>query len=653
MAQARLEVTMQGQGLQDGLTKWQKSLGLVRDQTGRLFNAQRQWVDGLNRAQIEMGLYRNALDEVQNQQGQLVTGLQSWEIQLGRYADSLGNVYEQSGNFVRLGAQQIAVNNQLSQSLRGIGMPLLRLASTYQILGEQNTKALSQAVAFASATMSMVQPIQQGIRALNSLRIATQGQAAAQVILNAVSGNWVAIGAGIAAAGGIATTFLATGNAAEIAADKIQNLNNVMVEYNKLSLQNIKESVKDNNLAQAYDDVQEAIDRVIHAQSTLGRIVSENETQASKMFGINWGDSFSSWFDTDNWKEWANGVREQNKADYEKAKQMTEETLQQKKELQNLFNKFGEDVINRNKTEQEKLLEKYTQDLENANKALSIAFGEEEQKYWKKVIETIEKEYGDKSTKDARDKAEKTKQDEERKYNVTIEEAVKYNRSQLSERERRDIELNEQLKKYRDALASTTNKTGEQAKTLQAAIDATEKNIEANNKVASTADALREERQKILDGKKELEERRRVLEILSLGGDTTYNSMYADIQKQMLGDWHQYFEFQKSAVEAFEDGAKQLMKAAKDAGKTQDEINNALEQYEKNYIENMKQKDEKEVMTSASAASRYSAEALKIVAQTNKPEIQAIEKSSDKIVSAINNVTATLRKPAEPIGSTS
>ncbi|MDR0610840.1 MAG: hypothetical protein LBG58_12070, partial [Planctomycetaceae bacterium] len=191
MAQARLEVTMQGQGLQTGLTQWQKSLGLVRDSTGRLFNAQQQWVEGLSRSQIEMGLYRNGLDQIINQQGQLVTGLQAWEIQLGRYTDILGNVYERTGNLVRMGAQQISINSQLAQSLRGIGMPLLQIANTYALLGENNRKALTQSVAFAGAVMSTVQPIQQAVTALNTLRTATQAQGVAQVFLNAVSGNWV------------------------------------------------------------------------------------------------------------------------------------------------------------------------------------------------------------------------------------------------------------------------------------------------------------------------------------------------------------------------------------------------------------------------------------------------------------------------------
>jgi hypothetical protein len=295
-------------------------------------------------------------------------------------------------------------------------------------------------------------------------------------------------------------------------------------------------------------------------------------------------------------------------------------------------------------SESEKLLKQYTSDLKTANAAFSLAQEETEKEYWKKVIESLKEEYKDKSTKKEREAAEKAQQEEQKKYNTTLEEATKYIRSQLPERERKDIELNEQLERYKKALADTADKQSEQAKKLQNAIDAVEANIVANNQSEWIQTKINKEREKFIQDEKERQERLKALQTADAGGDKIYGEMLKETQKSMLGEWNQYFETKKTGIEEFEDGAKKLVEAAVKAGKTPEQISDAFDRYADNFLKQQeKEKEQKQQSEqTASAATRYSAEAMKIVAQTSKPEITAIDKGSQKIVNSVNKLQTSI-----------
>ncbi len=116
-ASASLRVTMDGSGVSEGLEKWQKDLGLVRDAQGRLFTSTGAWVDGLSKSQVQMGLQRDSLGHLRNAQFEIVDGLKAWEIRAGFMVDALGNVTNKTGDLVRVGKEQIEVDKERAARL--------------------------------------------------------------------------------------------------------------------------------------------------------------------------------------------------------------------------------------------------------------------------------------------------------------------------------------------------------------------------------------------------------------------------------------------------------------------------------------------------------------------------------------------------------
>lgn len=249
MPEANVRITCSTEDLDAKLSKSMKLLGAHHDEFGRLVNAEGKFIAGLSQARIKMGDWIDSLGRARDAQGGFLDGLSATELKLRYYKDELGNVYTAEGELVRvseelaraqqeqLAAAEAEAARQAAEAAKAQeelatagerGMKSLlsgakgaaKMANNLSLMigvlggGNEGLNKFGQNVVIATQTFSQfalaMKTLPKFINGFKLLTVATQGQTAAQVILNAVSGNWVALIAGGLAAGTLAYKTLSS-----------------------------------------------------------------------------------------------------------------------------------------------------------------------------------------------------------------------------------------------------------------------------------------------------------------------------------------------------------------------------------------------------------------------------------------------------------
>lgn len=256
-----IKITANTDELDAKLSKSMRELGVHYDEYGRLINKEGQFVAGLSQASIKMGDYVDAQGRMRNANGQLLEGLTNTEKKLRMFVDEQGNVIDAEGNFVRsLNAETQALNkqdqaltdafNNLMGASKKIGKMANNLSMIISLVGNGNEGMdkfargiviASQSFSQFSLAMGMLPKITAFIKAMT---IATEGQTIAQVALNAVTGNWIALAAGALAAG---TAAVAISKSMPKETDKTKtSIDDATKSIDKMSIawERVRETVK-------------------------------------------------------------------------------------------------------------------------------------------------------------------------------------------------------------------------------------------------------------------------------------------------------------------------------------------------------------------------------------------------------------------------
>ena len=227
MPQEAVKITCSTEDLDAKLSKSMKLLGAHHDQYGRLLNAEEQYIGGLTQARIKMGDYIDAQGRMRDANGNFLDGLTATELKLRMFKDELGNVYNAEGELVRISEEAARAQEELAtagergvKSLLSGAKGAAKMANNLSLMigvlggGNEGLNKFGQNVVIATQTFSQfalaMKTLPKFITGFKLLAQATQGQTAAQVILNAVSGNWVALIAGGLAAGTLAYKSLSS-----------------------------------------------------------------------------------------------------------------------------------------------------------------------------------------------------------------------------------------------------------------------------------------------------------------------------------------------------------------------------------------------------------------------------------------------------------
>ena len=270
-----IRITCSTEDLDAKLSKSMKLLGAHHDEYGRLVNAENQFIAGLSQARIKMGDWIDSLGRARDAQGNYLDGLSATELKLRMYKDELGNVYDAEGNLVRVSeelaraqreelaaaeaeaARQAAEAAKAQEELatageRGVKSLLSgargasKMANNLSLMigvlggGSEGLTKFGQNIVIATQTFSQfalaMKTLPKFVEGFKLLKLATEGQTAAQVILNAVSGNWVALIAGGLAAGTLAykTIAASTKNAADETENAAGKVDGLRLAYEKL-----------------------------------------------------------------------------------------------------------------------------------------------------------------------------------------------------------------------------------------------------------------------------------------------------------------------------------------------------------------------------------------------------------------------------------
>ena len=231
----KMTIACSAEELEEKLSSAQKALGLTYDKYGRLTNAQGQFVGGLSQARIKMGDYIDAQGRMRDMLGHYLDGLTATQQKLRMYRDEIGNLYTAEGELVEQVQAATAAQDQQSdaaqrgmQALMGGAKGAAKMANNLSLMigvlggGNEGLNKFGQNVVIATQSFSQfalaMKTLPKFVQGFKLLTQATKGQTAAQVLLNAVSGNWVALVAGGLAAGTLAykTLSSATKKAAEV-----------------------------------------------------------------------------------------------------------------------------------------------------------------------------------------------------------------------------------------------------------------------------------------------------------------------------------------------------------------------------------------------------------------------------------------------------
>ena len=218
MPQENVTITATTDELDAKLSKSMKDMGVHHDQYGRLINKEGQFVSGLSQSAIKMGDYIDTTGKLRNAQGQLIEGLTPIQKKMRMWVDDLGYIHNAEGEVIGQTEElRKKVEETATAGQRGFDMMLGsakklskmsgNLSQIIALVGQGNSgfTTLSKGIVIATQSFSQfalaVGVITKVTRAIKLMTVATEGQAVAQVILNAVTGNWVMLAAGAAAAG--------------------------------------------------------------------------------------------------------------------------------------------------------------------------------------------------------------------------------------------------------------------------------------------------------------------------------------------------------------------------------------------------------------------------------------------------------------------
>lgn len=201
--------------------RWAKALGATVDAQGLLVNSLGRCVAGLNKSQVAAGEWVDELGNVRDANGGFVDGLTKIQKALGFFKDEAGNVRDRLGEIVvaakkatdATGELESAIPNDLFDGLvEGLGGAAQWFSQVGTVLTTLDGEA-STAARTLSAVAAGVENFAQGFRTGKSIlkfwgdfQKATEKATVAQALLQAASGNALAILGGAALAGVAAWT---------------------------------------------------------------------------------------------------------------------------------------------------------------------------------------------------------------------------------------------------------------------------------------------------------------------------------------------------------------------------------------------------------------------------------------------------------------
>lgn len=372
--------------LQESLTKTQKEMGLVVDKDHLLYNSLGKVVEGLSASDVRAGKYVDQLGRVLIADDKYVDGLNRVQQALGMYKDSLGNVYDRHGVLIQqsqaLTAQQNSVRDSATQAVAGfaqLGNTVMALSGIQGMANGELTETQRILLAVSGSVSSFATAFQavQGVTVfLRNLKTATEAQTMAQTILNAVSGNWLSIAAGVAVAGvGIYSTMNQTEKSVDSVAEKFSELEEAAKKAG-LEIKNSADviaagfSVKESDLKNQIDFFKS------------DKKASEEEIKNTP-YKANYLPNGGVYYTEDYEK--TDALRERVKKDDEKIKELENEYYKKVKTL-------ADNVDQRSKTQTEKLesekkeLKEYLGELEKSGKYLDV------QEKVQKAIQTVDQQ---------------------------------------------------------------------------------------------------------------------------------------------------------------------------------------------------------------------------------------------------------------------
>lgn len=675
---AALRVTMDGTGISDGLKGWKKDLGLVEDATGKLFDTTGKWVDGLTEAQVKMGFQRDSLGQLRNANFELVEGLSKYEQMLGFIVREYGNVYDAQGNLIRQGAEQIAMNqkvtasqNQIAKSVRQAAVPMMHLATQIAVLGGANSKTAAQTTAMVSTFMSTISAASTMVKGIQGITAATQGATAAQVIYNAVSGNWVAIAVGIIAAGGVALTFSQVGEEAENAAGGVDKLSKEMERLKEIQKEikrfqwtpeeHFNPKTEENaiqkelrlierrkQLTEDTNKIHIELAKNLQRQKELTDLMMQDRSEGNSLI---YQDALKELQQIEERKKSLNETIKRNNREIDKIAQETEQS-----KIQDLFKKYESSLL----TSFQKERKEWEQEIKSFEEILeSIDETEEKGKEARRdigivqqlIAESHQKEY---ESSDDYIRLQKEFEDELKRRNDVIAMARKFEQDNMSVTERRQKQISEQLFQLEKFIEDETINEREIARMEKMKAELLN---ERNNVLSySIKSEIKNQKQKEQDDRQKMDY---LKSLTGLGTDDNlrYKKMLDDLESQSLGKWKKYFD--KTGDDAADFG-KKMQTAGEELLLASGTFKSEAEKIKA--LGNLKDEIKKEAIAKAksltsgsgmpSAATYGSVEAYKVIAEAKDPGVQAIKEFQDKMVSTVEKVGNDIIQSQSKIAST-
>lgn len=201
--------------------RWAKALGATVDAQGLLVNSLGKCVSGLNKSQIAAGEWVDELGRVRDANGGFVEGLTKIQKALGFFKDEAGNVRDRLGEIVVAAKKATDATGELKDAIPddffdglvgGLGGAARWFSQVGTVLTTLDGEA-SDASRTLSAVAAGVENFAQGFQSGKSIlkfwgdfQKATEKATVAQALLQAASGNALAIVGGAALAGVAAWT---------------------------------------------------------------------------------------------------------------------------------------------------------------------------------------------------------------------------------------------------------------------------------------------------------------------------------------------------------------------------------------------------------------------------------------------------------------
>lgn len=201
--------------------RWAKALGVTVDAQGLLVNSLGKCVSGLNKSQVAAGEWVDELGNVRDANGGFVEGLTKIQKALGFFKDEAGNVRDRLGEIVVAAKKATGATGELESAIPtdlfdglvgGLGGAARWFSQVGTVLTTLDGEA-SDAARAVSAVAAGVENFAQGFQSGKSIlkfwgdfQKATEKATVAQALLQAASGNALAIIGGAALAGVAAWT---------------------------------------------------------------------------------------------------------------------------------------------------------------------------------------------------------------------------------------------------------------------------------------------------------------------------------------------------------------------------------------------------------------------------------------------------------------